>query len=138
MSVLVVLVGSLKYSSLSSNCSAVLHLFNSCAEFNGLAKEVDVSKQTFNSLPRPTHQLVAGHKKGQTANSGRAPPYPPRWAMCIPARTPVTVLPSGKHLTVLLDPAQMPSGKPYVTSPPSHTRGFTRVLFSFTCFINDS
>ena len=85
----------------------MLHLFNACAEFNGLAKEVDVSKQTFNSLPHPMHQLVAVHKKGQTANSSCAPPYPPRWATCIPARTPVMVLPSGKHLTMLQGPAQM-------------------------------
>ena len=53
------------------------------------------------------HQLVAVHKKRQTANSSCAPPYPPRWTTYIPAHIPVMVLPSGKHLTMLQGPAQM-------------------------------
>lgn len=60
-----------------------------------------------NSLLHPMHQLVAVHKKRQTANSSCAPPYPPRWTTYIPAHIPVVVLPSGKHLTMLQGPAQM-------------------------------
>lgn len=83
-------------------CICLTRVLNSV----GLPKR-SMCQNRLNSLPHPMHQLVAVHKKGQTANSGRTPPYPPRWTTCIPARTPVTVLPSGRHLTMLQGPVQM-------------------------------